>query len=97
MDCAGFQPEFSRPLRDGVRTPLKLYPPNVSFVVCLFYGVRPSTITGFVIAVVVAAVDALSIWARTHVGEEGFVTIAPLIANNDPASAIVWKVAVIRI
>lgn len=49
---------------------------------------RPPAVAGFVVAIVVDAIDRMIGRTRTHVREEGFVRFRPAFAHGNPASTV---------
>lgn len=57
----------------------------------------PSTVTGFVVPIIVLSIDAVSArWPGAHVGEEVFKTL-PSLADLYPSSAVVCELLVVGI
>src|SRR5262245_27625895 len=67
-----------------------------SFVVCLFCWCRPSTIGGFVVAVVVDALDPQAVRTSTHISQEVLVLI-PAFAHRDASTTIIFVAVEVRI
>lgn len=67
-------------------------------VVCLFFGGRPAHVSGFVMAVVVDAIQRMIRgWSWAHIGQKGGEVLRPLATDADPPCAVALPRRVPRI
>lgn len=55
----------------------------------LLLRTSPATVAGLVIAVVVDAVDRVAVWARSHIGVERLIGLAPTFTDGYSTAAVV--------
>lgn len=90
-------PRLFFPLREGQGLAGMCDEMVVSAIVLLRFLSRPSTITRFIVAVILSAVNGvLRSWPLAHVGKKIFKRVKPAFANRDTASAVVLEAVVLR-
>lgn len=69
---------------------------SASPIFCLFKPGCPTAVPGFVIAVIVDAIECETIWSRSHVSKE-VCELQPALAHFDTSATIMFVIATMRI
>lgn len=85
----GGKPDLARPLRRGLGPAVVGNVPVPAGVVVLGAPIRPLTVPGLVVPVVVDALDHFSGARKPEIRNKGFQGVTPPIAHRNPATAVV--------